>query len=76
MREAVEKLVKLLVDDQVAVEVAERSERQSTIISVRVAPGDIGKIIGREGRTIKALRSLVFAASQRQAHRFVLEIVE
>lgn len=76
MREAVENLFKSLVDDCEAVEVGERTERASTVFSVRVAASDMGKVIGREGRTIKAIRSLLHAASQKQEHRFVLEIVE
>jgi len=43
---------------------------------VRVAPPDMGKIIGRQGRTVRALRSLLHAASVKHGHRFVLEIVE
>ena len=51
-------------------------DRSTTVIEVRVAQPDVGKIIGRQGRTIKALRSLLHAAGQKQGRRYVLEIVE
>ncbi len=78
MKEAVEKIVKALVDDAEAVEVSERAGENSntTVIAVRVSSGDMGKIIGREGRTVKAIRSLLYAASQKHRKRFVLEVVE
>ncbi|MEP6923560.1 MAG: KH domain-containing protein [Pyrinomonadaceae bacterium] len=76
MREAIEKLVKSIVDDAEAVEVIERGDRSATVLQIRVAGGDMGKVIGREGRTIKALRSLLHAASLKQGRRIALEIVE
>ena len=76
MRDAVEMVVKALVDDVEAVDVREVEQQGATLIEVRVAPADTGKIIGRQGRTIRALRSLAYAASLKRRHRFVLEIVE
>ena len=78
MKEAVEKIVKALVDDADAVEVSEKAgdSANTTVISVRVAERDMGKLIGREGRTIRALRSVLFAASQKHRKRFVLEVIE
>lgn len=76
MKEAVEKIVTALVDDKEAVEVSEESNERATVIKLRVAGGDMGRIIGREGRTIKAIRSLLFAAGQKHGKRFVLDIVE
>ncbi|MDQ2746945.1 MAG: KH domain-containing protein [Acidobacteriota bacterium] len=76
MKEAVEKIVTALVDDKEAVEISEDAGDRATIIKMRVAPTDMGRIIGREGRTIKAIRSLLFAAGQKQGKRFVLDIVE
>ncbi len=69
-------VVKSLVDDVDAVDVREVDQQGQTLIEVRVAPSDMGKIIGRQGRTIRALRSLAYADSLKQRHRFVLEIVE
>lgn len=77
MREAVELLVKRLVDDADAVDVREvERDRATVIIEVRVAPQDMGKVIGRQGRTVRALRSLLHAASLKHGRRFILEIVE
>ena len=76
MKEAVEKIVTALVDDKEAVEVSEETGERATVIRLRVAAGDMGRIIGREGRTIKAIRSLLFAAGQKHGKRFVLDIVE
>jgi predicted RNA-binding protein YlqC (UPF0109 family) len=77
MREAVELIVKSLVQETEAVDVREvEGNRGATVIEVRVAPGDVGKIIGRQGRTVRALRSLLHAAGLKHERRFVLEIVE
>jgi predicted RNA-binding protein YlqC (UPF0109 family) len=76
MKDAVEMVVKALVDDVDAVDVREVDQQGKTLIEVRVAPGDMGKLIGRQGKTIKALRSLTHAVSLKKKHRFLLEIVE
>jgi predicted RNA-binding protein YlqC (UPF0109 family) len=76
MKEAIEKIINALVDDKEAVEVSEETSDRATVIRLRVAAGDMGRIIGREGRTVKAIRSLLFAAGQKQGRRFVLDIVE
>ena len=78
MKEAVEKIVRALVDDADAVEITEKAgeSANTTVISVRVAESDMGKLIGREGRTVRAIRSILYAASQKHRKRFVLEIVE
>ncbi len=76
MKEAVEKLIKALVDETDAVDVTETPRDSAVVISVRVAGSDMGRLIGREGRTIKALRSILYAASQKHGKRFILDIVE
>lgn len=77
MKETVEMIVKALVDNTAAVDVREIERDKSTsIIEVRVAETDMGKLIGRQGRTVRALRLLLRAASVKQNHRFMLEIVE
>ena len=77
MREAVELIVKHLVREAEAVDVREvERDRSTSVIEIRVAQGDVGKIIGRQGRTVKALRSLLHAAGEKQRKRYVLEIVE
>lgn len=76
MKDTVEMIVKSLVDDVEAVEVREIEGGSTVKIEVRVAEGDMGKLIGRQGRTVRALRSLLHAASMKGNRRFILEIVE
>ncbi len=76
MKTAVENIVKAIAREPEAVEVVEEISDRSTVLRVKVAESDMGKLIGREGRTIKALRSLLFAASQKQGKRFILDVVE
>jgi predicted RNA-binding protein YlqC (UPF0109 family) len=76
MREAVELIVKKLVHEADAVDVRAVEGDRATVIEVRVAQADVGKVIGRQGRTVKALRSLLYAAGQKHNHRYVLEIIE
>jgi len=77
MRDAIEMIVKSLVDDQETVDVREVEQRNgATLIEVRVSPQDIGKIIGKQGRTIRALRSLARIGGTKQNRRYLLEIVE
>ena len=76
MRETIEIIVKALVDDAEAVEVREIERDGMTRIEVRVAPADMGKVIGKQGRTVRAMRSVVYAAGLKQHRRFVLDVVE
>ena len=76
MKETVEKIVKSLVGEPDSVEVSEDAGDRATVIKVRVGMSDMGRIIGREGRTIKAVRSLLFYAGQKHGKRFVLDLVE
>lgn len=76
MRDAIEMIVKSLVDDKEAVDIREVEQRGATLIEVRVASTDIGKIIGKQGKTIRALRSLAKIAGTKQNRRYLLEIVE
>ena len=72
MRDTVEMIVKALVDEVESVDVREIERDGTTRIEVRVAQSDMGKVIGKQGRTIRALRSLVYAAGLKQHRRFVL----
>ncbi|HEV7893382.1 MAG TPA: KH domain-containing protein [Pyrinomonadaceae bacterium] len=77
MRDAVELIVRKLVREPESVDVREvERDRSTTVIEIRVAQEDVGKIIGRQGRTVKALRSLLHAAGQKHNRRYLLEIVE
>jgi predicted RNA-binding protein YlqC (UPF0109 family) len=76
MEELVASIAKRLVDDPDAVRV-ERSERDgAVVISLHVAKEDLGKVIGRQGRVIRALRTLVRASGTKARERRLLEIVE
>ena len=77
MRDAIEMIVKSLVDESETVDVREVEQRNgTTLIEVRVAPNDVGKIIGKQGRTIRSLRSLAKIAGAKKNRRYLLEIVE
>jgi hypothetical protein len=77
MRDAIEMIIKSLVDDGENVDIGEVEQRNgTTLIEVRVAPNDVGKIIGKQGRTIRALRSLARIAGAKKNRRYLLEIVE
>lgn len=77
IKDAVELIVRELVREAEAVDVrAVERDRRTTVIEVRVAQEDMGKLIGRQGRTVKALRSLLHAAGQKHDRRYVLELVE
>lgn len=72
----VEQVVKKLVDKPESVVVAQVQGEQATVIELRVAPEDLGKVIGKEGRTARSLRTLVHAAGAKEKKRVVLEILE
>lgn len=77
MRDAIEMIVKALVDDGENVDIREVEQRNgAALIEVRVAPNDVGKIIGKQGKTIRALRSLARIAGAKKNRRYQLEIVE
>ncbi|MGH9943125.1 MAG: KH domain-containing protein [Pyrinomonadaceae bacterium] len=77
MKEAVEMILKRIVSEPESVDVREIERDQKTVIvEVRVAQADVGKVIGRQGKTVRALRSLLYAVSVKRNRRYVLEIVE
>ena len=71
MKELVEFLARELVDDPDAVEVVESSDDRGPVLTLTVAPDDMGKVIGRGGRTARAIRAIVRAAATRQGIRSV-----
>lgn len=75
MRELVELIAKSLVDNPEAVQVNEISGEQSVIIELKVAPEDMGKVIGKQGRIAKAIRTVVKAAATKENKRVVVEIL-
>jgi hypothetical protein len=76
MKDLLELVAKALVDrqDQVSVKVIEGE--QTTVLELRVAPEDLGKVIGKQGRTARAIRTILSAAGMKLRKRFVLEILE
>lgn len=76
MKNAVEKVVKALVGSPDLVEVYEGGDGRTVRYRIRVAPDDYGRLIGREGRTIKAIRSLLFVSGQKNGKRYHLDLEE
>jgi uncharacterized protein len=76
MRELVELIAKALVDESEQVHVAEVEGEQVTVLELRVAQTDIGKVIGKQGRTARAIRTILNANATKLRKRAVLEIIE
>jgi predicted RNA-binding protein YlqC (UPF0109 family) len=76
MRELIAYVVRFLVDHPEAVEVREIEGEQTRVLELRVAKEDMGKIIGKQGRTARALRTILNAASAKLDKRTILEILE
>ena len=76
MAELLAHLARQLVDDPEAVEVEEVQREGATVLQLRVAKDDVGKVIGRQGRIARALRAIVRASGARSHRRVVLEILE
>jgi len=76
MEELLEFLTKSLVDDQDAVEVTTIEEEDAIVLELRVAEDDTGQVIGRRGRTISALRTVMRAAGASQDQRVLVDLVD
>ena len=76
MRELIEFIAKALVDSPEEVEVSEVEGEQTSVIELKVAKEDLGKVIGKQGRTARAMRTILSAASTKLRKRSVLEIIE
>jgi predicted RNA-binding protein YlqC (UPF0109 family) len=76
LKDLVEHIAKVLVDNPDAVQINEIEGEQTSVIELKVAKEDLGKIIGKEGRTAKAIRTILGAASSKLKKRVVLEIIE
>jgi len=76
MTELVSEIAKALVDSPNEVSVEAFTEGDSTVLRLRVASSDIGKVIGKQGRTARSLRTILAAASMKVRHRYALDIVE
>ena len=75
MKELVEVIAKALVDNQEEVSVNEKKEGRTTVLELHVADGDMGKVIGKQGRIARAIRSVVKAAAAKEDKRVVVDIV-
>jgi len=76
MKELLELIARSLVDQPDEVEVTEVQGDKSTVYELKVAPDDLGKVIGKQGRTARAIRTLVASAGMKQRKRIGFEILE
>jgi len=76
MKQLIEDIAKALVDIPEEVSVREVTGEQVTVLELRVAPSDLGKVIGKQGRTARSIRTLLGAAGMKLNRRFTLEILE
>jgi predicted RNA-binding protein YlqC (UPF0109 family) len=76
VKELVEQIARSLVDNSEAVSVTEAKAEKTTVLELRVAQEDLGKVIGKQGRTARAIRTILTAAGRKLGKHFVLEILE
>jgi len=76
LKDLIEEIAKALVDKPEEVHVTEVEGEQTTVIELKVAKEDLGKVIGKEGRTARSIRTILGAASTKLRKRSVLEIIE
>ena len=76
MKEAVELMIRSLVGEPDQVEVSANEDGKNVRLGVRVGESDMGRIIGREGRTVKAIRSILYVAGQKHNKRYQLDLIE
>jgi len=76
VEELVREIARALVDEPSAVEVESVGRDENTVLKLRVAPTDVGKVIGKQGRTARSMRTILGAVSMKQHHRYTLDILE
>lgn len=76
MRALVSEIAQALVDDPAAVRVEAIMDQDTAVLRLEVAPSDVGKVIGKQGRTARSLRTILGAASMKYKRRFALDIIE
>jgi predicted RNA-binding protein YlqC (UPF0109 family) len=74
--ELVREIARALVDQPDAVEVESDSREENTVLRLKVAPQDVGKVIGKQGRTARSVRTILGAVSMKLHHRYTLDILE
>lgn len=72
----VREIAQALVDEPAAVEVESVARDENTVLKLRVAPQDVGKVIGKQGRTARSVRTILGAVSMKLHHRYTLDILE
>jgi len=72
----VREIAEALVDEPEAVEVESVARDENTVLKLRVAPQDVGKVIGKQGRTARSVRTILGAVSMKLRHRYTLDILE
>lgn len=76
MKELVEVIAKSLVENPDEVIVTEKQSGKTTVVELKVAPGDMGKVIGKQGRIAKAIRAVVKAAASKEDRKVVVDILQ
>jgi hypothetical protein len=76
MKDLVEYIAKALVDEVERIEISEIAGNQTNIIELKVAKADIGKVIGRQGRTADAIRTILNCAAAKLSKRYILQIID
>jgi predicted RNA-binding protein YlqC (UPF0109 family) len=76
VEELVREIARALVDEPSAVEVESVGREETTVLKLRVAPQDVGKVIGKQGRTARSVRTILGAVSMKVHHRYTLDILE
>lgn len=76
MQELVTEIARALVDEPNAVIVEAVKRPENTVLRLRVAPSDVGKVIGKQGRTARSMRTILGAVSMKYHHRYTLDILE
>ena len=76
MKELVEVIAKSLVDYPDEVQVSEKETRKAIVVELKVAPSDMGKVIGKQGRIAQAIRAVVKAAASREDQKVIVDILQ
>ncbi len=76
VEELVREIARALVDEPAAVEVQSVGRDENTVLKLKVAPQDVGKVIGKQGRTARSVRTILGAVSMKLHHRYTLDILE
>jgi uncharacterized protein len=76
VEQLVREIARALVDEPTAVEVQSVDRDENTVLKLRVAPQDVGKVIGKQGRTARSVRTILGAVSMKLHHRYTLDILE